>query len=82
VWETGKCEEDWLSNRLKLKILDSWRGIIMIESSSTFLSAIIANRMKEQMLEPKGLKRKNGFMLQRGCCDGIFTGQYGTSETA
>ena len=80
VWETGDCEEEWLSNRLKLvpkkgdlKILDNWRGIMLIESPSKILSAIMANRIQEQILEPEGLEEQNGFMRQRGCCDGIFT---------
>lgn len=80
VWETGECEEEWLSNRLKLlpkkgdlKNLDNWRGIMLIESPSKILSSIIANRIQEQILEPEGLEEQNGFMRQRGCCDGIFT---------
>jgi hypothetical protein len=39
VWESGECDEVWLSNRLKLlpkkgdlKLLDNWRGIMLIES--------------------------------------------------
>jgi len=80
VWETGDCDEEWLSNRLKLvpkkgdlKILDNWRGIMLIESPSKILSAVMANRIQEQILEPEGLEEQNGFMRQRGCCDGIFT---------
>jgi hypothetical protein len=80
VWETGDCEEEWLSNQLKLvpkkgdmKILDNWRGIMLIESPSQILSAIMANRIQEQVLEPEGLKEQNGSMRQRGCCDRIFT---------
>ena len=77
VWETGKCDEEWLSNRLKLvpkkgdlKILDNWRGIMLIESPSKILSAIMANRIQENILEPEGLEEQNGFMRQRasaGC---------------
>jgi hypothetical protein len=33
----------------------------------------MANRIQKQILEPEGLKEQNGFMRQRGCCDGIFT---------
>ena len=84
MWETGECEEEWLSNRLKLvpkkgdlKILNNWsliwRGIMLIESPYKILSAVMANRVQEQLLEPEGLQEKNGFMRQRGCCDGIFT---------
>jgi hypothetical protein len=39
VWESGECNEDWLSNRLKLlpkkgdlKLLDNWSGIMLIEA--------------------------------------------------
>ena len=71
MWETGECEEEWLSNRLKLvpkkgdlKILDNWRGIMLIESPSKILSAVMANRIQEQILEPEGLEEQNGFMRQ------------------
>jgi len=80
VWETGECDEEWLINRLKLvpkkgdlKLLDNWRGIMLIESPSKILSAVMANRIQEKILEPEGLEEQNGFMRQRGCCDGIFT---------
>ena len=80
MWETGECEEEWLSNRLKLvpkkgdlKILDNWRGIMLIESPSKLLSAVMANRIQEQILELEGPEEQNGFMRQRGGCDGIFT---------
>ena len=46
---------------------------MLIESPSKILSAIMANRIQEQILEPEGLEEQNGFMRQRGCCDGIFT---------
>jgi hypothetical protein len=67
---------EWLSNQLKLvpktgvlKLLDSWRGIMLIESQPKILSGIMANRIQEQILEPEGLKEQNGFMLHRGCCN-------------
>jgi hypothetical protein len=48
-----------------LKILDNWRGIMLIESPSKILSAIMANRIQEQILEPEGLEEQSR--------DGIFT---------
>ena len=33
----------------------------------------MANHIQEKILEPEGLEEQNGFMRQRGCCDGIFT---------
>jgi len=33
----------------------------------------MANRIQEKILEPEGLEEQNGFVKQRGCCDGIFT---------
>ena len=48
VWETGKSEEESLSNRLNLlpkkgdlKILDNWQGTMLIESPSKTLSAMM-----------------------------------------
>jgi hypothetical protein len=46
---------------------------MLIEYPSNILSAIIANRIQEQVLdfdlEPKGLDKQNGYMQQRGFCD-------------
>ena len=79
VWETGECEEERLSNPLKLlskkgylKILDNWRGIRLIESFKDF-ECHHSNTIQEQILEPEDLEELNGLMRQRGCCDGIFT---------
>jgi hypothetical protein len=44
---------------------------MLIESPSKILSATMANRIQEQILEPEGLEEQNGFMRQKGCCDGI-----------
>ena len=46
---------------------------MLIESPSKILSAVMANRIQEKILEPEALEEQNGFMRQRGCCDGIFT---------
>ena len=80
VWETGECDAEWLTNRLKilpkkgdLRNLDNWRGIMLIESPVKVITSIIANRISIHVLETEGLEEQNGFMRQRGCCDGIFS---------
>jgi hypothetical protein len=79
VWESGECDNDWLSNRLKLlpkkgdlKLLDNWRGIMLIEAPVKVISSILAKRISVYILESEGLEEQNGFMRHRGCCDGIF----------
>ena len=80
VWETGTCDDEWLTNRLKilpkkgdLRNLDNWRGIMLIESPVKVITSILASRISIHILENEGLEEQNGFMRQRGCCDGIFT---------
>ena len=46
---------------------------MLIESPSKNLSAVMANWIQEKILESEGLEEQNGFMIQRGCCDSIFT---------
>ena len=80
VWDTGECDAEWLTNRLKilpkkgdLRNLDNWRGIMLIESPVKVITSILASRISVHVLETEGLEEQNGFMRQRGCCDGIFT---------
>ena len=56
-----------------LKLLDNWRGIMLIESPAKVISSVIANRLSANILEHEGLEEQNGFMRNRGCCDGIFS---------
>ena len=80
VWEEGDCPEEWLTNRLKilpkkgdLRNLDDCRGIMLIESPVKVITSILASRISVHILETEGLEEQNGFMRQRGCCDGIFS---------
>ena len=61
VWETGECDAEWLTNRLKilpkkgdLRNLDNWRGIMLIESPVKVITSIIANRISIHVLETEG----------------------------
>ncbi len=46
---------------------------MLIESPVKVITSILANRISVHVLETDGLEEQNGFMRQRGCCDGIFT---------
>ena len=79
AWDEGVCPNEWLTNRLKnlpkkgdLRNLDNWRGIMLIESPVKIITSIIASRISV-ILETEGLEEQNGFMRERGCCDGIFS---------
>ena len=52
VWETGTCDDEWLTSRLKilpkkgdLRNLDNWRGIMLIESPVKVKTSILASRI-------------------------------------
>ncbi len=46
---------------------------MLIESPVKVITSILASRISIHILETEGLEEQNGFMRQRGCCDGIFT---------
>ena len=45
---------------------------MLIESPVKFITLIVASRISVHILETEVLEEQNGFMRQRGCCDGIF----------
>ena len=61
-----------LAKKGELKLLDNWRGIMLIEAPVKVMSSILANRISVYILESEGLGRTKWFMNHRGCCDGIF----------
>ena len=46
---------------------------MLIESPVKVITSILASRISVHILETVGLEEQNGFMRQRGCCDGIFS---------
>ncbi len=56
-----------------LRNLDYWRGIMLIESPVKVITSNLASRISVNVLETDGLEGQNGFLRQRGCCDGIFS---------
>jgi hypothetical protein len=46
---------------------------MLIKSPVKVITSIVARRISVHVLENEGLEEQNGFMRQRGCCDGIFS---------
>jgi hypothetical protein len=44
-----------------------------LNPQSKIITSIIASRISVNILDTEGLEEQNGFMRQRGCCDGIFS---------
>ena len=46
---------------------------MLIEFPVKVIISIVASRISVHVLETEGLEEQNGFMRQKGCCDGIFS---------
>jgi hypothetical protein len=78
-WQGEDVPLDWLVGRLKilpkkgdLSDPNKWRGIMLLDIMGKLVCSIISARL-QKVLKEYGLEEQFGFMMERGCSDGIFT---------